>query len=71
MSPDNSLTIARAARATAATAVFAAFGVFAAAHAEMLEPARMAAPTVAPAAAPPRREVDPRAATSVPPPGMR
>ena len=67
MSPDNSLTIARAARATAATAVFAAFGVFAAAHAEMPEPARIAAPAVAPAAAPPHMPVATPAVLTAPP----
>ena len=49
MSPNRPLTIARVARATAASAVFA---TFAAAHAEMIEPARIVAPGLTLAAAP-------------------
>jgi len=50
MSPNNPLTTARLLRATAATT--AVFVTFAAAHAQMLEPARIVAPLVTPAAAP-------------------
>jgi acyl-CoA thioesterase I len=51
MFPGKTITIARVARAVAATAVFT---TFAAAHAEMLQPARIVAPTLiaAPAAMP-------------------
>src|ERR1700719_3738121 len=49
MSPNKPIMIARVARAAAATAVFA---TFAAAHAEMLEPARFVAPSLTLAAAP-------------------
>src|SRR5579862_876765 len=49
MSPNKPLTIARVARAAAASAVFA---TLAAAHAEMLEPARIVAPALTLAAAP-------------------
>ena len=49
MSPNKPLMIARMARAAAASAVFA---TFAAAHAEMIEPARFVAPALTLAAAP-------------------
>ena len=52
MSSSNPMTIARLMRAAAATAVIAASGAFAAAHAQILEPARIVAPAITPVATP-------------------